>query len=149
MHKRGKRSIYKNVKKIISRIQRGLENVLDAYYYNMIKGIRKVVMAKNTVQKTIGKVISEALEDIDRRLNRSGFDAYIDDEEEEEEPSENDLLVNYCFGPIMGPHFGVRTLLEYEEQCEEGISCESDIESSDDDFEPENRNFSTRGNSHP
>ena len=87
------------------------------------------------------------IDDIDNRLNRSGYDSYFDEEKEGEEDSEDNVLINYCFGPIMGPNYGVRTLIEYEEECEEGTTCADDITPSDDGSETENTNlFSDRGN---
>ena len=135
------------MKKTLSRIQRGLNKILLGYQYNLIKGIRKVVLETKNVYKTVEEVISDALHEIDNRLNRSGYNSFLD-QEEDEEPSEDNLLVEYCFGGIMGPNYGVRTLLEYEEECDENDTCENDIDSSEDESDTENFNFSSRGNRH-
>ena len=126
-------------------MQRGFENILDAYLYNMVKGVRNIVMATNNIKKTVEQIASDAIDDIDERLNKSGHDAFLDDEEEEEEPEDN-ILVNYCFGPIMGSNYGARTLLEYEEECNEGTTCADDIDPVDRNSEKDNLRFNGRGN---
>ena len=142
-HRRGKRSIYRDIKRTISQIQRGIENILYGYTYNLTKGIRKIV----ATAKSIEKVVSDVIDDIDNRLNRSGYDSFFHEDEEGDEDSEDNVLINYCFGPINGPNYGVRTLITYEEQCEEGTTCAEDITPSADGSETENANvFNDRGN---
>ena len=143
-HQRRKRSMYRDMEKTISRIHKGFQNAMFAYQYNLVKGIRNVVMSTNKIKYSIEKVVLDAIEDINRRINTSAFDRLIDEEAEEEETSDSNIIIDYCFGPIMGENYGVRTLLEYEEECQENITCAEDI--SGDSSETENFNFISRGN---
>ena len=47
----------------------------------------------------------------------------MNDQEDLEQDEENALL-RYCFADIYGPNFGFRTLVEFNEVCEEGQSCD-------------------------
>ena len=78
-------------------------------------------------------MISDSLEDIDNRLNKLPQEGSEEDFEEEEDDSGNNILVEYCFGEIYGPNYGIRTLLEFEEECEEGVNCAEDMDVNDDE----------------
>ena len=51
------------------------------------------------------------------------FDDVLNNEEDLDQEEENALLW-YCFADIYGPNFGFRTLVEFNEVCEEGQSCD-------------------------
>ena len=51
------------------------------------------------------------------------FDAVLNNEEDLDQEEENALL-RYCFADIYGPNFGFRTLVEFNEVCEEGQGCD-------------------------
>ena len=96
----------------------------------------------------MGTVISDALDDINVRLNQPKSDSFFD-HEKEQDSSEDNILVNYCFGEILGPNYGIRTLLEYEEECVEGETCDEDIDSeTENDFEADGFDINSRGNCH-
>ena len=44
--------------------------------------------------------------------------------EEDLDQEEENALLRYCFADIYGPNFGFRTLVEFNEVCEEGQSCD-------------------------
>lgn len=58
----------------------------------------------------------------------------MDDEEVLDEEEEN-ALVQYCFSDLYGPNFGFRTRVDFEEQCEVGVDCESNLEEDENDDE--------------
>ena len=148
IHRRKKRSISRNIKRTVKRISRGFENIIDIYRYNLVKGFLNALHTANNIQDEIKTLVTDALNDIDNRLNRSQRDPFLD-QEEEQGPSEDNFLVKYCFGAIFGPNYGLRTLLEYEEECQEGFSCETDIENeTGDDSETDGLDSNRRGNCH-
>ena len=115
----------------VKRIQRGFKRVTDFHGRNMVKGIRKIIQSGQDITKSVEQLITDSLEDIDSRLNKLPQED-ADEEFEEENDSENNILIDYCFGQIYGPNYGIRTLLEFEEECEEGVTCAEDIDASDD-----------------
>ena len=136
------------MKRTFKRMRHGFERIIDIYTYNLVRGFRNVLHTTNNIQHAIKTVVSDALEDIDRRLNRSQRDPFLD-QEEEQGPSEDNLLVSYCFGAILGPNYGMRTLLEYEEECQIGTTCVEDIENeAGDDSEEDGFDSNRRGNRH-
>jgi len=136
------------MERTFQRIQRGFENVVDTYRFNLMKGLRVIMKIGYNIHDSIETVISDALHDIDNRINRSQGDTFLD-QEEEQGPSDDNILVNYCFGEINGPHFGVRTLIEYEEECVEGLTCGEDInDDAEDDSEADGFDLNDRGTRH-
>ena len=115
----------------VKRIQRGFKRVTDFHGRNMVKGIRKIIQSGQDITKSVEQLITDSLEDIDNRLNKLPQED-ADEEFEEENDSESNVLIDYCFGQIYGPNYGIRTLLEFEEECEEGVTCAEDIDASDD-----------------
>ena len=129
------------MKRTYKRIRRGFEKVIDAYLFNLMKGLRVIMKTGNNIHDAIETVISDALHDIDNRINRSQSDTFLD-QDEEQGPSDDNILIDYCFGEINGPNFGIRTLIEYEEECEEGATCGEDINvEAEDDFEADGINY--------
>ena len=148
IHRRRKRSITRDIRRTFKRIQRGFENAIDAYSYNLIRGMRNVIKTTYNIHDVMGTVISDALDDINVRLNQPKSDSFFD-HEKEQDSSEDNILVNYCFGEILGPNYGIRTLLEYEEECVEGETCDEDIDSeTENDFEADGFDINSRGNCH-
>ena len=91
----------------------------------MIKGVIKILETGKNVKQFTEKMASDAIEDIDRRLNRPRNDPLVNDEEEDDETEVN-ALVEYCWGEIYGKNYGIRTLLEYEQECENAATCNED-----------------------
>ena len=146
IHRRRKRSISREMKRTFKRIRRGFENVFDTYRYNLIRGFGNIIKTADNIHDAMGTVISDALDDINTRLNEPKSDTVLE-QEEEQVSSEDNILVNYCFGEILGPNYGIRTLLEYEEECEEGVTCEEDIDGeTEDDSGADGFNLNDRGN---
>ena len=52
----------------------------------------------------------------------------LDDQEETDDEFDTNVLTDFCFGDIYGPNYGIRTFLEFEEECEEGSTCVKDID---------------------
>ena len=49
-------------------------------------------------------------------------------EEDELDDEEENVLLQFCFGELYGPNYGVRTIIEFDEigDCdEEGVDCDS------------------------
>ena len=61
----------------------------------------------------------------------------MDGEEEVDEEEEN-VLLQYCFGDIYGENYGFRTVVDFDEICEEGVDCDLNLDegnvSSEDEF---------------
>ena len=57
-------------------------------------------------------------------LRNNDLDLGLDEEEDLDEGEENALL-RYCFEDIYGPNFGFRTLVEFDEVCEEVTAGEA------------------------
>ena len=110
--------------KTLKRIERGFKSIIDFHVRNVIDGIQKLIRSGKDVKQSVSKLLSDGWEDIDRRLNKPPTDS--EDEFEDEIEFENNVLINYCFDEIYGPNYGIRTLLEYEEECEEG-ECSANI----------------------
>ena len=110
--------------KTVKRIERGFKFIIDFHVRNVVKGIEKLIRSGEDVRQSVSKLLSDGLDDIDRRLNKLPTDS--EDEFEDEDDFESNILINYCFGEIYGPNYGIRTLLEYEEECEED-ECSEDI----------------------
>ena len=51
-----------------------------------------------------------------------GFNELVDDDDSFDDFDDNPLL-QYCFSEHYGDNFGVRTLMEYDEECTIGESC--------------------------
>ena len=134
--RRRKRSAYKKMSKTITRIQRGFQKVVNFHTGNLIKGIQKIFKTGNNIHRSIDKLAADGLKDIDNRLNRQQQE-FAEDEEEEDEDVDTNILVDFCFGEIYGKNYGIRTFLEYEEECQEGVTCAPDINVDTDDNESE------------
>ena len=69
----------------------------------------------------------------------------MDDEEE-------NALLQYCFGDIYGENYGFRTVIEFDEECEEGeVDCDLNLEDENIRGEEQFTNrrpeeFTSRGN---
>ena len=114
----------------IRRIKKGFTGIVDFHSRNVVKGIRKLIMSGKNIEQAVTELIVDGLEDIDRRLNKLPEQEFAEDVEDEND-SENNILIDYCYGEIYGPNYGIRTLLEYEEECEEGVNCSEDIDPND------------------
>ena len=78
------------------------------------------------------------------------FNPLFDDDEDVDE-SEQNALLQYCFADLYGANYGFRTLLEYDEECTEGATCDSNGESiengeGDHSFEDEIGELLFKGN---
>ena len=122
----------------IKRIQNGVEKVIHFHTSNVIKGVRNILKSGKDFNAnfyhSMEKLVIDGLEDIDSRLNRQETDDISDDQSEDDDEIETNILTEYCFGEIYGPNYGIRTLLEFEEECNEGSTCSADI---DGDFATE------------
>ena len=118
----------------IKRIQQGSKKIVNFYGRNLVKGIRKLIISGKDITSAVEKLIADSLEDIDNRLNKLPQEDSEEDFEEEDDDSGNNILVDYCFGEIYGPNYGIRTLLEFEEECEEGVDCAEDIDVNDEEI---------------
>ena len=121
------------MKRVVKRINRGLEKIVQFYSYNVINGARKILQSGKDFNvkfyQSMEKLITDGIEDIDNRLNKKKIDDFMDDDAlVEEDDSETNVLTDYCFGDIYGPNYGIRTFIEFEEECEEGSTCIADIE---------------------
>ena len=121
------------MKRVIKRINRGLEKIVQFYSYNVINGARKILQSGKDFNvkfyQSMEKLITDGIEDIDNRLNEKKIDNFIDDDAlVEEDDSETNVLTDYCFGDIYGPNYGIRTFIEFEEECEEDSTCIAYIE---------------------
>ena len=52
----------------------------------------------------------------------TGLNGLLEDDESFDDSDDNPLL-QYCFSEHYGDNFGVRTLMEYDEECTIGESC--------------------------
>ena len=125
------------MKRVVKRINRGLEKIVQFYSYNVINGARKILQSGKDFNvkfyQSIEKLITDGIEDIDNRLNKKKIDDFMDDDElVEEDDFETNVLTDYCFGDIYGPNYGIRTFIEFEEECEEDSTCVADIEPESD-----------------
>ena len=124
------------MKRVVKRINKGLEKIVQFHFNNVIKGARKVLQSGKDFNvkfyQSMEKLIIDGLEDIDDRLNKKRIDDITDDEFDQENDSETNLLTDYCFGEIYGPNYGIRTFIEFEEECEEGSTCKADIDPDSD-----------------
>ena len=117
----------------IKRIQKGFEKIISFHSYNVIKGARKILKEGKdfgtNFYQSMEKLIVDGLEDIDNRLNRKTTDEIDDDQVEDDDEFDTNVLTDFCFGEIYGPNYGIRTFLEFEEECDEGSTCSEDIDS--------------------
>ena len=120
------------MKRVVKRINKGLEKIVQFHSSNVIKGARKGLQAGKDLNvkfhQSMEKLIIDGLDDIDNRLNEKKIEDFTDDEFDQENDSETNVLTDYCFGEIYGPNYGIRTFIEFEEECEEGSTCIADIE---------------------
>ena len=130
--RRKKRSIHKKISRTITRIRKGIKNIINFHQYNVINGLQLIFKKGKDVHQSINSFASDSLKDIDNRLNRQHDDTSDEFKEEMKDTSTN-ILVDYCFGEIFGKNYGIRTFLEYEEECEEGLTCAQDINSNTDE----------------
>ena len=120
------------MKRIIKRIQKGFERIVNFHSHNVIKGVRNTLKLgydfNTKFYESMEKLIFDGFEDIDNRLNRVESDDSFDDQEEDGDDMDTNILTDFCFGDIYGPNYGIRTFLEFEDECEEGSTCIKDID---------------------
>ena len=130
--RRKKRAVHNEMARTIKRIQKGIEKVMHFHSYNVVKGVRNILKSGKEFSAnfyhSMEKLVIDGLEDIDSRLNRQENDDVSDDQAEDDDETETNILTDYCFGEIYGPNYGIRTLLEFEEECDEGSTCSADID---------------------
>ena len=116
LSRRKKRSVHNEMSRAIKRIQQGSKRIVNFYGRNLVNGIRKLIISGKDITASVEKLIADSLEDIDNRLNKLPQEDSEEDFEEEDDDSGNNILVDYCFGEIYGPNYGIRTLLEFHKQ---------------------------------
>ena len=65
-----KRNIGKQFQRVVSRVNRGFERLIDGYSFIFMKGLVNSINAGIDIKETADKLISDMFEDIDLRLNR-------------------------------------------------------------------------------
>ena len=55
------------------------------------------------------------------------------DAEEDLDESEANVLLEFCFADLYGANYGFRTIIEYDEECIEGVTCDATGESIEDE----------------
>ena len=128
---RKKRAANNEMRRVIKRIQKGYERIVYFHSHNVIKGARKLLKSgmdlTTKFYKSMEKLVFDGIEDIDNRLNRIETEDDFDDQEEDDDEFDTNVLTDFCFGDIYGPNYGIRTFLEFEEECDEGSTCTKDI----------------------
>ena len=107
-------------------MRKGFTNIINFHSYNVIKGLLIILKRGKDIHQSINTFTSDSLKDIDNRLNRP-HDDISDELKEDSEDSNTNILVDYCFGEVFGNNYGIRSFLEYEEECEEGLTCALDV----------------------
>ena len=120
------------MKRIVKRIQKGFERIMYFHSHNVIKGVRNIIKSgkefNSNFYEAMKALIYDGIEDIDNRLNKIETDGSFDAQEEDDDDFDTNILTDFCFGDIYGPNYGIRTFLEFEEECEEGSTCVKDID---------------------
>ena len=68
--RRQKRSIRNRIWFIVKRIKRGIDKLVDTYIYHVLYKINNIKMNGESVHSTIDAIVSDAIIDIDNRLNK-------------------------------------------------------------------------------
>ena len=134
------------MKRFSKRIQKGFQKLANFYVHNVIKAVTKIVNTGVNIEESAKSIVSDILKDINQRLNRQDSDLVLEQEDEVDESEEN-ALAQFCYGQIFGKNYGIRTFLEYEEECEDGITCKDDIDANlTNDAEENDLFFAKKGN---
>ena len=64
-----KRSADKSLWQIIKQIKNGMEKIVDGYVFYTLRGINSAINKKRNASRIIDKIVSDAVADIDNRLN--------------------------------------------------------------------------------
>ena len=68
--RRQKRSIRNSIWFIVKRIKRGIDKLVDTYIYHVLYKINNIKMNGEIIHSTIDAIVSDAIIDIDNRLNK-------------------------------------------------------------------------------
>ena len=68
--RRQKRSIRNSIWFIVKRIKRGIDKLVDTYIYHVLYKINNIKMNGESIHSTIDAIVSDAIIDIDNRLNK-------------------------------------------------------------------------------
>ena len=135
--RRKKRAVYNEMCRTVKRIHRGFEKIVHHHTYNVVKGAQNILKSGKDFNakfyNSMDKLIFDGLEDIDNRLNKKETNDFSDDQLETDDEIETNVLTDYCFGEVHGANYGIRTFLEFEEECDEGSTCAADIDPDSDD----------------
>ena len=70
------------MKRVVKRINRGLEKIVQFYSYNVINGARKMLQSGKDFNvkfyQSMEKLITDEIGDIDNRLNEKKIDDFMD-----------------------------------------------------------------------
>ena len=68
--RRHKRSIRNSIWFIVKKIKRGIDKLVDTYIYHVLYKINNIKMNGESIHSTIDAIVSDAIIDIDNRLNK-------------------------------------------------------------------------------
>ena len=68
--RRKKRSIQRNILRIVKQIQGGIEKLVDGYISYSLRGTSNALQTVDNVHQSIDKIVSDIINDIDNRLNK-------------------------------------------------------------------------------
>ena len=67
--RRTRRSIQRNILPIVKQIQDGIEKLVDGYISYSLRGTNNALQTVGNVHKSIDKIVSDIINDIDSRVN--------------------------------------------------------------------------------
>ena len=118
--------------RILARMKKGFQRIVHFHSNNVIKGVHNIVKSGKEFDRnfyqSMEKLILDGIEDIDNRLNKIDTDDSFDSQQEDKDDFDTNILTDFCFGDIYGPNYGIRTFLEFEEECDEESTCAEDID---------------------
>ena len=68
--RRQTRSIRNSIWFIVKRIKQGIDKLVDTYIYHILYKINNIKMNGESIHSTIDEIVSDAIFDIDNRLNK-------------------------------------------------------------------------------
>ena len=68
--RRQTRSIRNSIWFIVKRIKQGIDKLVDTYIYHILYKINNIKMNGEGIHSTIDEIVSDAISDIDNRLNK-------------------------------------------------------------------------------